>query len=387
MSPLRLLLIASLFAISCARLTEAQRTEALQHSLAAIDPNAEPLPPKDAPVDGVPELNTEYFLGGNAEAERALFTDFGQQMQALQQQVATTKGTEVFRGFHAKSHGCLHGELRPLASRPDRARFGLFAEGAASIPVWVRFSNGVGWKQEDSELDARGMAVKAIGVAGKKYLDDEQSTQDFLMTNSPVPVGQDATEFMQFAHANTKGRLAGLFFLIGHPRTGKALYKTGPINSALTATYWSGGPYHLGAHQAIKYLSRPCDSTLNRAPSKESPSYLREDLAAAAKGETCFRFFVQFQVDAEETPIENASVTWDETFSVPVPVADIVMPAQELAPAAFCDGLVFTPWHAIAAHKPMGNHNRARRVVYAASQSVRAKASEPAAWGGEASAK
>jgi len=374
---LRLIVLCSFAAAGCARLTEAQRQEALQKSLAAIDPDAEPAPPRAEPASGIPELNTEYWLGGSEEAEEKLITDFGKQIQELQKKAAAERGTATFRGFHAKSHGCLQGELKPLDSRPPRSRFGIFADGAAPMPVWVRFSNGVGWKQADDELDARGMAIKVMGVPGKKYLDDEQSTQDFLMTNSPVPVGKDAIEFMEFAEANTKGRLAGIFFLLGHPRTGSALTKTGAIDSALTATYWSGGPAHLGAHQAIKYLAKPCDPKLEREPPNDGPDYLRDDLAAAAKGETCMRFYVQFQVDAEETPIENASIRWDEELSVPVPVAEVVMPAQELADPAFCDGLVFTPWHAIAAHKPMGNHNRARRVVYASSAANRARGAEP----------
>jgi hypothetical protein len=376
----RLVLLSALATLSCVRLTEAQRQEALQRSLAAIDPNAEPLPPKEPPADGPPELNTEYWLGGSEQAEQSLITDFGTQIQALQKAAAEAHGTAVFRGFHAKSHGCLHGELRPLEGRPARTRFGIFAEGAQALPVWVRFSNGVGWKQSDSELDARGMAIKVMGVQGKKYLDDEQSTQDFLMTNSPVPVGKDAIEFMDFAHANAKGRLAGIFFLLGHPRTGSALTKTGAIDSAVTATYWSGGPYHLGAHQAIKYIARPCDANLKREPKRDSPDYLREDLTDAAKADVCFRFYVQFQADAEETPIENSSIRWDEELSVPVPVAEVVMPAQELAATDFCDGLAFTPWHAIAAHKPMGTHNRARRTVYQASQLARATNGEPQPW-------
>jgi hypothetical protein len=284
------------------------------------------------------------------------------------------------RGFHAKSHGCLHGELQPIESRDPRTRFGLFAGGATPHPIWVRFSNGVGWKQGDDELDARGLAVKVLGVPGKKYLEDEAGTQDFLMTNAPVPVGKDAEEFMEFARANVKGRAAGLFFLIGHLKTASALTQTGAIDSAVTSTYWSGGPFHLGAHQAIKYLAKPCDGAAQRTPKRDEPDYLRRDLIEAAKSPLCYTFYVQFQVDPSETPIENASIRWDETLSPPVPVANLVLPAQELATSEFCDGLAFTPWHSIAAHKPMGNHNRARRIVYAASQKGRGPAGEPAPW-------
>lgn len=379
---MRLRVAVFLLVASCSHsLTAAQQT-AIDQSLAAIDPAAEPLPPREEPADGKLQLNTEYWLGGTEQAETDLVLKFGEQIQALQKQKAAERGTAVFRGFHAKSHGCLHGRLTPLDTRPPRARFGIFAEGAGPMPVWVRFSNGVGWKQADDELDARGMAIKVMGVPGPKYLPDEASTQDFLMTNSPIPVGKDAQEFMDFAHANSKGRLPGIFFLLGHPFTGKALTKTGAIDSSVTTTYWSGGPYHLGAHQAIKYLARPCDPALKREPQRDGPDYLHADLADAAKAGVCFRFYVQFQVDPERTPIENASVTWDEQLSEPVPVAEVTMPAQDLAAPELCDGLAYSPWHAIAAHKPMGTHNRARRIVYAQSQALREKNPEPAPFSG-----
>jgi hypothetical protein len=379
--PRKVLLFVNCLALACGpQLTDAQRHDALEASRKAIDPNAEPASPKAPPETGIPEFNTEYWLGADEATEQARVLEFGQQIQALQKQVAADKGTAAMRGFHAKSHGCLHGELQLLENRDPRARFGLFAEGEKNRPVWVRFSNGVGWKQSDDELDARGMAVKVMTVDGQKYLPDERQTQDFLMTNAPVPVGKDAEEFMEFARANVKGRIAGLFFLIGHLKSGSALTQTGAIDSAVTSTYWSGGPYHLGAHQAIKYLARPCEGAATRKPARDDANYLRQDLIAAAKNPVCYTFFVQFQVDASETPIENASVRWDEVRSPPVPVANIVMPAQDLASTEFCDGLAFTPWHSIVAHKPMGNHNRARRIVYAASQSGRSPGPEPKPW-------
>ena len=370
-------LLVLLGLISCAHhLTGPERDEALRRSRAAIDPTAEPAPPPDPPADGVPEFNTEYYLGSQ-QAEQAQIADFGRQIQELQQQAASEHRTAVFRGFHAKSHGCLHGELRPHADRDERTRFGIFADSAPR-PVWVRYSNGVGWKQADQALDARGMALKVMGVSGPKYLDDEQQTQDFLMTNSPTPVGKDAEEFMKFAHANLSGTVATVFFMAGHARSaGPALTRTGPIDSATTTQYWSGGAYHLGAHQAIKYTAKPCPGAPKRHPNQSDPDYLHQDLVAAARDGICYTFYVQFQADPEQTPIENAAREWTEDLSPLVAVADIVLPAQELASSELCDSLAFSPWHAIAAHKPMGHINRARRVVYAASQQLRGHGVEP----------
>jgi hypothetical protein len=365
---------------ACApHLTDAERQLQLDRSLHAIDPNAEPAPPKDAPADGRLEFNTEYWLGTQKD-EAALITAFGTQIQDLQRAAKEKRKADTLqRGFHAKSHGCVQGELRLKADRPERTRFGVFAETFTTWPVVVRYSNGVGWAQADDELDARGMAVKLLGVPGQKYLPDETATQDFLMTNSPTPVGKDAVEFMDFARANADGRAAGIGFLLGHLRSGNALFRTGTIASTVNETYWSGGPLHLGAHQAAKLSATPCATMKKREPSREGPDYLAADLSAAAKDGFCFTLRAQFQKDPIAMPIEDSSVIWDETESVPVALGELVIPAQPLMPKEQCDALVFHPWHSIAAHRPMGNHNRARLVVYSASQALRPHGQEPAA--------
>ena len=340
-----------------------------------VAPEAEPLPPQPAP-EGAPAMNTEYFLGSEAE-ERAIFQGFAREIQAIQDEAARAHGQPVQRGFHAKAHGCLHGALVLDPRRDPRTRFGVFSGEDGPRKVVVRFSNGVGWRQPDSELDARGMAVKVLGVSGPKYLPDEEGTQDFLMTNSPVPVGRDAVEFMTFARANVKGRAAGLFFLAGHPTTAAgALSRTNPVDSMVTERYWSGGAFHLGAHQAVKLSARPCDLALAREPKRDSDDYLQADLAEAAmKSGVCMQLYVQLQSDPELTPIENAARIWSEKDAPPLPVARIVMPPQAVdrAPKS-CDQLRFSPWHSVPAHKPMGHINRARKYVYAASQAHRGEA-------------
>lgn len=318
-------------------------------------------------------MNTEYFLGSEAE-EQAQFDEFARQIRAIQDEASTARGQPVQRGFHAKAHGCLRGALVLDRHRDPRTRFGVFADGAPPRKVIVRFSNGVGWRQPDSELDARGMAIKVLDVPGPKYLPDEATTQDFLMTNSPVPVGRDAVEFMTFARANVKGRAAGFFFLAGHATTAAAaLSRTNPVDSMVTERYWSGGAFHLGAHQAVKLASRPCDLAMVREPKRDGDDYLQTDLAdAATKGGICMQLYVQFQTDPELTPVENASRIWAEADSPLVPVARVVLPAQvpDRDPAT-CDRLAFSPWHALPAHKPMGHINRARRYVYDASRTHR----------------
>jgi hypothetical protein len=326
-------------------------------------------------------MNSEYCLESCA-AEKARFAEFAKQIQELQKLQTGNRGQSVQRGFHGKAHGCLYGTVEPLPNRDPRSKFGVFAEGKGPYKAWIRFSNGVGWTQPDDELDARGMAVKLLGVDGARPLNDETQTQDFLMTNSPTPVGRNAEEFMKFAFANERGRLSGYWFAATHIRTGApALMRTDPIDSAANAQYWAGGAFHLGAHQAVKYTAKPCEGSVPRPKGpRTDPDYLRKDLNAAAKAGLCFTFYAQFQADPKTPPIEHASREWPEDVAPPVPIATIRMPAQELAdPArdAFCEKLSYSPWHGIYAHQPMGHINRARRYVYEASREGRGGGFEP----------
>jgi len=93
--------------------------------------------------------------------------------------------------------------------------------------------------------------------------------------------------------------------------------------------------------------------------------------AGLRSGEAVFDFKVQLQTDAVAMPVEDVTVEWDETQSVPVTVATLVIPPQRVDPsgevAARCESMSFSPWHGLAEHRPMGGMNRLRRSVYMAS--------------------
>lgn len=379
---LRPLCLGAALLVGCSGIT----VVAPRPELRRVAPDDVPLPPFEPVADGAESMNSEYCLESCA-AEKARFAEFAKQIKELQKLQTENRGQPVQRGFHGKAHGCLYGTVEPLPNRDPRSKFGVFAEGKGPYKAWIRFSNGVGWTQPDDELDARGMAVKLLGVDGARPLNDETQTQDFLMTNSPTPVGRNAEEFMKFAFANERGRLSGYWFAATHIRTGApALMRTDPIDSAANAQYWAGGAFHLGAHQAVKYTAKPCEGSVPRPKGpRTEPDYLRKDLAAAAKAGLCFTFYAQFQVDPRTTPIEHASREWPEDVAPPVPIATIRMPVQQLAdPArdAFCEKLSYNPWHGIYAHQPMGHINRARRYVYEASREGRSGGFEPQGYEG-----
>ena len=81
----------------------------------------------------------------------------------------------------------------------------------------------------------------------------------------------------------------------------------------------------------------------------------------------CFDFMVQFQIDADLMPIEDASVEWDESVSPFRKVAQInILPQTFESPEQmeFCENLAFNPWRSLPEHRPLGGINRVRKDLY-----------------------
>ena len=76
-------------------------------------------------------------------------------------------------------------------------------------------------------------------------------------------------------------------------------------------------------------------------------------------------------------PIEDASVIWPEETSPYIPVARLkVEPQSSWKPSivsSIDEGLAFSPWHGLAAHRPLGSVMRARRTTYTSSAEFRGK--------------
>ncbi len=83
----------------------------------------------------------------------------------------------------------------------------------------------------------------------------------------------------------------------------------------------------------------------------------------------------QLCTNLDTMPIEDASVRWPEEQSPFVTIARITVP-QQLAwsddhSSQMDDGLAFSPWHGLAAHRPLGSINRVRKNAYAGSAHAR----------------
>ncbi len=280
---------------------------------------------------------------------------------------AEAKNGPARRDAHPKAHGCVQAEFRVLPDLPEAMRVGLFAQ-VRSYPAWIRYSNASGKAQNDSVGDARGMAVKLMGVEGS-----ESGTQDFLMINHPVFFVRNAADYVEFQKSLSAGSPVKFFFPGMNPLNFR-LHEFGvaraikgkDVANLLDSRYWSTTPYRFG-DTAMKFSARPCGPASAFAATA-TPDFLRENLREhLASKEACFDFQVQLQKLPGEMPIEDPTVEWSQKDSPFINVGRIIIPAQTFLSAKqlnFCENLSFTPWHSIPEHQPLGGINRVRKTVY-----------------------
>jgi hypothetical protein len=283
----------------------------------------------------------------------------------------------VRRDAHPKAHGCVRATFEVNAELPANLAQGVFVPGKV-YDAWIRFSNGAADPaRDDSKGDARGMAIKLMGVPGAKLLPGESAagTQDFIMINHPVFFIDDPQRYLTLirrgSSSNPLVRLTAPFALgFEGARIARAIGSK-KIANPLYTRFWSMVPYRLGddAHkQAIKFSARPCVSHANdQIPSDAGPNYLRAAMAKTlAAGEACFDFMVQTRQSAA-MKVEDSKTEWKESEAPFIKVAMITIPRQAFdseAQVEFCENLSFTPWHALPEHRPLGGVNRVRRIVY-----------------------
>lgn len=304
----------------------------------------------------------------------------------------------AIRSVHAKSHGLLLGQLTVPAGLPEVYAQGLFAQ-PGSYPAAIRLSTTPGDILDDNVSTPRGMAVKVVGVQGARVDGSEGDvTQDFVMVNGPVFNAPTAKKFLGNVKLLAKttdkapnlkrafsavlrgtekvveavgGESATLKALGGHPET-----------NPLGETFFSQVPVLYGPYMAkLSFVPvSPGLTALKDQPVdlKHRPDGLRETVVehfAREGGEWELR--VQLCTDLDKMPIEDASVEWPEDVSPYVTVARLTAAPQpaynDQRALAIDDGMQFNPWHALAAHRPLGSIMRVRKAVYAMSKRFRAE--------------
>lgn len=311
-------------------------------------------------------------------------------------EVTFADSRHALRSVHAKSHGIILGELEVLPDLPPELSQGLFSR-SARYPVIMRLSTIAGDVLEDSVSIPRAIAIKVIGIDGDRLPGSEASrTQDFLMADGPVFSAPNAKKFLGSLKLLAKttdkapelkkalsyvlrGVEGGLESVGGESATLKTL--GGHANNhILGSSFFSQTPIRYGDYIAKMAL----------APVAPELVALKEALVAVDKDPDALRtavrnFFTtrggawelraQLCTDLKTMPIEDASVFWPEEQSPYRTVARITAPAQDSWSDSKVrhvdDGMSFSPWHGLTAHRPLGSVMRARKETYQASARFR----------------
>ncbi|PHS69350.1 MAG: catalase [Methylophaga sp.] len=280
---------------------------------------------------------------------------------------------KAHRGAHAKGHACVKAYFDINDDVKPELQQGIFNDPTKRYKTWIRFSNGTPSIAVDTEKDSRGIAIKLLNVV------EQGQTQEFLLHNSPAFFSINLDDYNGLVESEDKLK----YFLNGYNPFNWRLRELSnvldtlsePPYSPIWEQYFSNTAYKLGSHN-VKYKVQSCQP-FNKAVEQDQvdPDFLRKTLAIElANGDACLQFMVQVQNPDKHMPIEDPSVLWKESDSPYIAIATIIIPQQQFdspEQQQFCENLSFTPWNALAEHKPIGALNRVRKLVYQASSFYR----------------
>ncbi len=289
------------------------------------------------------------------------------------------------RPVFLRTHGIIKGELTFKKDIPTDLQHGLFANPGAKHPVYVRYSSDLADGRPDWKSTI-GIGIKIFDVPGKKVVsDDGANTADLLLQNVPFFFVDTAKDMCGFTKASLEG-WGDEWAQRNAPDTNNLLDKLAkPIRSVLATDLWSVVPFRLGTSYC-KYILMPGTSTFAGDPDIDDPDFLGKDLAGRmARGDATLDIYIQKQPDAKDVgqayidkhfPLDRATVIWDEDEAVPVHVATIKLPKQDITKPEqeiYGDWLAFNIGRVPKANAPVGSIADARMTVYQASADYRRK--------------
>jgi hypothetical protein len=315
---------------------------------------------------------------------------------ARMNRIAFDKHRHASRDAHAKSHGVLVGTLTVYDDLAPHLRQGMFRQPGA-YAILVRFSSAPGDINSDKIPSPKGMAIKVIGVEGRKVLagHEDEVTQDFLLVNHPViPFGHitsywkmqqllekhadDSEAALRAVAALARGAAAVLDLTGVETPTLDALAT--PNHHILGETFHSMAAVRFGDYVA-KISATPLSPSVRDCTGKtydasQAPSVVRDQVVEFFNGQGAeYELRAQLCNDRDLMPVEDASIVWPEDRSPHQPIAKITLPPQDVySPARRVYGddvLSFNPWHCLPEHRPLGSIMRVRIKAYEASSAYR----------------
>ncbi|MEF9991710.1 MAG: hypothetical protein RRZ84_04920 [Romboutsia sp.] len=272
------------------------------------------------------------------------------------------------RGAHSKSIGLLKAKFIVSDKISDALKLGILKSPKA-YDCLIRISSSSPKIQGDNKKDILGFSIKLLDVDGKKLINDELSTQDFLLISAKtMPIGT-LKLFYEAIYYNIKVNPVVYFLNVISQGNIHKLKEIASFRkhhtSPLDIEYFSTTPYSFG-NRAVKYSIVPTSKYKSSIPKKPTSKYLSLNMQNHLhKSIATFDFMIQFKKD--NMPIEDASIEWDETISPFIKVGEIVIDKQNFITKDrynFCENLSFSPAHSLIEHKPLGSLNRARSIIY-----------------------
>jgi catalase len=328
-----------------------------------------------------PQLGAEFPLADEAYIARRM-------VQLIERiTVRNAKKSQVMPGIvrrfnQAKTLGYFDVQFEVLEGLPDSLAHGLFAK-PGQYPAVMRFASAS--TDNDMQKDLRGVSLKVMQVAGDK-LWGKSDQQDFIFNSYPVLFAGTPQDFLAFIEATARHRQWWYFVNPSNPHLRAlqilSLARTHPT-SPFDIPYWSTTPYRLGPQKsvAVKYKLIPTSDYQSELPWRITPNYLRKNMYKHLQNSVVtFDLGVQFQLDAEQMPIEDASVLWPESLSPFHRVARIQIASQDFeqpAVLARAERQSFNPWQCLPDHQPIGGINRVRQRVYAELANFRRQSLSP----------
>lgn len=300
-----------------------------------------------------------------------------QAISALQARKSAKFGTG--RALHRKGLLVAPATLTVANELPAHAAQGLFAQPGC-YRACVRLSNGGVDVQSNKRPDIRGFAFRVWGPTGESALGGTIDHQDFSLINQVAFAFPTSHLFFGLVLAAGESPAALLkwvfktFGPIGALRQLKKMAATfkRPFPGFAAGTFGSTLPLRWGPYAAKLRLLPLNGQAIAAGDSDFAGDFARQ----AQSGPLRYAVQAQFFEDETRTPIEDASVEWPETVAPFITVAELAVsaPSQDPAWTQQAEAGVYDPWQALAAHQPLGEVMRARKVVYFASQQGRGAA-------------
>ncbi|MFC4945236.1 hypothetical protein [Pseudonocardia sp. GCM10023141] len=307
----------------------------------------------------------EVLTDGEAERHERQAAQFS----ALQKQKSEKFGNG--RALHRRQRLGLRATFEVLDDLPEPARHGLFAR-PGSHDALLRLSNGGFNSDPDKVPDVRGFSIKVLDVDGTAVLGGGPAvSQDFALINHAhfsSPTSETFAKVVTAAGA-TPGALLGK--VLRSPGLVPQLLKVAgalktPFTGFATQDFYSAAPLACGPYAVRVRLQKASD----RPSPTASDDWPADVFTRLADAPLVHLFQVQFFVDEQSTPIEDAAAVWTSPFHT---VARLTIPQQERDAALDeeIENARFDPWNALTEHRPLGEVMRARKVAYYASQQNR----------------